>query len=111
MSEVTTNKLSKDLNKLAVGKVNLLKLYMVKWDEDGNWYRAKVINVNYTTNEVDVFLMDFGKDITVKISSLVDMESISEMLVQCPGQVSRPAPADLLFHIICSHFFNFICRL
>lgn len=88
MTDTITNKLSQDLSKLSVQKVNLAKFYMVK-DEDGNWHRASVLNVNYPKNEVDAFLMDFGRTITTKISGLVDLESISKMLVQIPGQVSR----------------------
>ncbi|XP_033207239.1 tudor domain-containing protein 7A-like isoform X2 [Belonocnema kinseyi] len=88
MNFTIINKLSQDLSKLTVQKVNLTKLYMVK-DEDGNWHRASVMNVNYPKNEIDAFLMDFGRTIITKISTLVDLESISKMLAQIPGQALK----------------------
>ena len=89
MNKVIHNDLTKDLSHLSVTKVNLLKFYLVRSLEDNNWYRVQVLsNANYTADEVDGFLLDFGKTIRVKLSSLVDLESISEVLAAFPPQVS-----------------------
>ena len=93
-------KLEQNLSQFTVTYVDLMQLYLVKSREDGQWYRAGIVNVNRQTNEVDVFLLDFGNTMTVNINELVDLKSVSTILAIFPAQVSKRDSKflDLLFN-------------
>lgn len=76
-----------DIRRSKVKRIDERKVYYARCFEDGNWYRGVVTNVG-SNNKVRVFLIDFGKTITVDQQiHLLDLAQLSPVLASYPYQV------------------------
>ncbi|XP_033209500.1 uncharacterized protein LOC117168169 [Belonocnema kinseyi] len=81
--------LNQNLSKFIAKYVECMQLYLIKSPEDGKWYRVGIINLNKRTTEVDVCLLDSGKNMTIDVEELVDLEEVSPFLAYFPAQAIK----------------------
>lgn len=83
------DKLSENHSQYAVKKLDVTKLYIAK-SNDGLWYRVRISSiVDYSKEEISVLCVDFGKTMTVKLTDLVNLDALSDVLCIFPVQVSK----------------------
>lgn len=75
---------TEDLENCIVTSVDPNKTYFVSFNN--NWYRGKIVE-NRFSNQLKVFLIDFGKTVITTKSNLLSLERLSEILAKFPAQV------------------------
>ncbi|XP_015587926.1 tudor domain-containing protein 7 [Cephus cinctus] len=76
-----------DVKKSSVSVIDTTKLYYGQSIKDGNWYRAKVIDI--ASQPLKMFLVDFGKITTVARKNLLSLEKLSDVLAKFPYQAVK----------------------
>ncbi|XP_043469098.1 tudor domain-containing protein 7B [Leptopilina heterotoma] len=89
-------KLSDNYSQYAVKKLDVTKLYIAK-SNDEHWYRVRISSiVDYSKEEISVLCVDFGKTMTVKITDLVNLDVLSDVLCIYPVQAVKVQLSSLL---------------
>ncbi|XP_066601357.1 tudor domain-containing protein 7-like isoform X2 [Prorops nasuta] len=87
LNRLTQTRLTEeDQKRCVVSSIDTTYTYFVSYE--GNWYRGVVVNI-CANNQVKMFLIDFGKIITVGRSSLIQLMKLSEMLAKFPAQALK----------------------
>lgn len=90
------DKLSENHSQYAVKKLDVTKLYIAK-SNDGLWYRVRISSiVDYSKEEISVLCVDFGKTMTVKLTDLVNLDALSDVLCIFPVQAVKVQLSSLL---------------
>ncbi|XP_012284701.1 tudor domain-containing protein 7A [Orussus abietinus] len=80
---------AEDLRRSTVTAIDTTEVYFAWCLQDQNWYRAKVVDISKTTNQVKMFLIDFGKYIMVGKKNLVCLQKLSDVLAIYPHQALK----------------------
>lgn len=76
---------SEDLENCIVTTVDSSKTYFVS--VNNNWYRGKLLSDD-SYNQLNAFLIDFGKTVTTTKNNLLSLETLSQVLASYPPQVN-----------------------
>lgn len=76
---------SEDLENCIVTTVDSNKTYFVS--VNNNWYRGKLLSDD-SYNQLNAFLIDFGKTVTTTKNNLLSLETLSQVLASYPPQVN-----------------------
>ncbi|KAG9430713.1 tudor domain-containing protein 7 isoform X1 [Apis mellifera carnica] len=77
---------SEDLENCIVTTVDSSKTYFVS--VNNNWYRGKLLSDD-SYNQLNAFLIDFGKTVTTTKNNLLSLETLSQVLASYPPQALK----------------------
>lgn len=80
-----------DIKPMTYNDLKLDELYCAKYDDDGEWYRMKILEYSPCKKYANIYFVDFGNTqiITIDNEILIPLNRISDVMSQFPPQAVR----------------------
>lgn len=98
---ISTSLTEEEIKRSSMKLVDRSSVYFVKCSETGDWFRAKVIDTmgaewrDGAIPRIKVFLIDFGRTMTVLTENVLHLELLSDVLAKYPAQAMKVRLSDI----------------